>query len=154
MNYSTNKFGAECLKLAQNSKGTIKFGALLVKNGRILGRGWNRLASKDERAKMRYVDYCIHAEQAAILDAMLRHRNLEGGSIYVLGTNKNGTLTVRTERVFVCRKCPNALRQFGLTVHIPHIRGWVELTAEQAAITGKKLWGIGYWEKFAKGKKP
>lgn len=149
MKYEEDRFGKECLKLAQNCKSPVKFGAVLVKNGRILGRGWNRLSTKLERSQMSHVDYCIHAEQAAILDANSRHKNLCGGTIFVLGMNKNRILTTRTERVFVCRKCPVAFKNFELSVHIPHIRGWHEMSAEEAMKTGRELWGNGYWNKFA-----
>lgn len=150
MNYLTDKIGVECLKLASNSKGGVRFGAVLVKGNRILGRGWNRLATKEERAVLSHVDYCVHAEQAAILDALSRGHKIIGSKIFVLGTNKLGDLTVKKDKVFICKKCPHNLREYNITVNVSHIKGWFELTADQAAKTAIPYYGKGYWDNFAR----
>jgi len=153
MNYKTDTYGAICLELSTKSKSSLGFGAILVsKRGAILGMGWNRKATKEDRDMMKYVDYAIHSEQAAILDGLLRHRNIEGSQIYVLGqvmqgVNK-GLLTIKEEKVFICTKCPHAFLQYNISVNIPHKDGWLNMTPEEATETGKKFYGQGYWDKF------
>jgi hypothetical protein len=150
--YYNDKLGKRCLKLAQNCKSDIGFGAVLVKNGRVIGEGWNRWATDYDRSKMRYVDYAIHAEQACILNAMDKGFKPSGGQVYVLGIalkGKNkGKLTTREEKVFICKKCPHTLETFGVTVNIPHVSGWMNMTPDEAMITGKKFFGQGFWNNF------
>jgi hypothetical protein len=100
------------------------------------------------------VDYAIHAEQAAILDAIDNGYNPKNGTIYVLGFANSGPnkgkLTTRTQKIFVCRKCPHALKLYNINVCIPHIKGWTKLTPEQATQTGDKYSKNGYWKNFVK----
>jgi hypothetical protein len=98
------------------------------------------------------VDYCIHAEQDAILNAIRLGNNPENGTVYVLGFAnagpEKGKLTTRDKKVFVCKKCPHTLQQYNVSVCIPHIYGWCELTSKQAMYTGLLLAKDGYWKKF------
>ncbi len=58
--YENDTYGKECLIEAEKSKGRIGFGALLVKNNDILGRGWNHRPRPEERGIITHVDYAIH----------------------------------------------------------------------------------------------
>lgn len=153
--YESDKYGRACLKEAQKSKGQIGFGAVLVKNGKIIGRGWNRHSISKERKLHSHVDYAIHAEQACIIEALENKVDITGCEIYVLGIvllgHAKGKLTTRTKRVFVCKKCPpSVLIPYNISVNIPYISGWVKLNPEDAMKTATELCGKGYWEKFAK----
>lgn len=151
-NYEQDKYGKLCLSLAEQCKTDIGFGAVLVKNNKIIGQGRNRLASKEDRGIVPCVDYAIHAEQSAILDAINKGYNVTNGQIFVLGkclSGKNkGKLTTRTERVFVCSKCPHALLKFNVSVNIPHITGWMNIPPMEALEIGKKIANKGYWKDF------
>ena len=63
------------VELGQKGRGHTRpnppVGAVLVKNGRIIGRGWHRRAGGD------------HAEVAALKDARRRHHSPKGATIYV-----------------------------------------------------------------------
>jgi hypothetical protein len=154
MDYHTDIYGSMCLELSTNSKSSLGFGAILVsKNGAIIGKGWNRRSTKEEREIMHYVDYGIHAEQAAIVDAILSNLYVLGAQIYVLGQvltgpNKN-LLTIKDEKVFICTKCPHAFIQYNISVNIPHKDGWLNMNPEEATESGKKFYGQHYWYKFA-----
>lgn len=130
----------------------MKFGAILLKAGKIIGRGNNRLSTKEERARMRYVDYAIHAEQAAILDAIDNGYNPQGGTIYILGEVGKGVykgkLSTRDNPVFGCKKCPNAPIDYNVSINIPTLQGWKRLSPEQAKETAKGIQGI--WTNLVK----
>lgn len=154
--YEHDRFGKACLKEAKKSKSNLGFGAVLVRNGRIIGRGRNRWPTVEERRLLSHVDYAIHAEQACVADALLRSHKVAGSAIYVLGMVLHGTekgkLTIRDSKVFVCKKCPlSVLLKFNISVNIPHKSGWVRLSPEIAMRTAKKLCGKGYWDKFISG---
>ena len=155
--YTMDYFATHCLDLAKRSKSKIGFGAVLVnQDGLIMGVGWNRRATPEDRQTLPYVDYAIHAEQASIIDALsVGYKSIDGCSIYVLGmvlTGANkGTLTTRSNVEFICTKCPHALMQYNLSVYIPHVDGWRRMTAEEAVISGEKHRGRGTWSAFAKG---
>lgn len=159
-NYHQNEIAQACLTEAEKSKAEVSFGAILVNpdENEIIGRGYNRLSTKTERKLLTHVDYAIHAEQACVVDALkngFKKRELEELHllIYVMGIIKSGkhkgTLTVRKEKEFICRKCPpSVLFRFNITVCIPHINGWLRLTPEEASETGKAAADKGRWKKF------
>lgn len=151
MNYREDPIGRRCLTLAAQSKSRMKFGAVLVKSGKVIGTGWNRLSTLKERKLLSHVDYAIHAEQAAIAYALLNGRNIKDSEIFVLGfvAKDPRKLSQRAKQVFICKKCPHSFLRFGIAVNIPHISGWIRLTAEEAARTASVVCGKGYWTKFA-----
>jgi hypothetical protein len=150
--YENDKYGKECLKQAILCKTDVGFGAVLVKNNKIIGIGRNRHVTAEERKIIPYTDYAIHAEQSAILDALNNDENPDGGEVYVLGLclhGKNkGTLTTRTERIFVCHKCPHAFIKYNVSVNIPYINGWMNIPAKEALEIGKRVSQKGYWKDF------
>ena len=154
--YENDTYGKECLIEAEKSKGRIGFGALLVKNNDVLGRGWNHRPRPEERGIITHVDYAIHAEQAAFVDAVLkgmRKKELEGSQIYVLGRvlqgPKRGKLTTRRGKAFICKKCPRSVFvPFKISVWIPHTTGWLLLSPEEAIKTAGNVCGNGYWNNF------
>lgn len=152
-NYLKDRFGKVCLQLAHNSKGEMKFGSVLVKDGEIIGQGWNKRSVPEERARLTHVDYAIHAEQGAIYDALISGYDPTGSKLYVLGYSKSiEHLSVRTGKYFTCRKCPHAFKRFDINVYIPTPTKWVKLTPDEALTSAKEH--MGHWQNFiAKVKK-
>lgn len=154
-NYRDDPIGRVCLGLAKKSGSKIGFGAVLVKNGQIIGRGCNRLSTPWERRRLSHVDYAIHAEQACIIDALNHRRNVSGSEVYVVGmvlTGKNkGTLTVRSEKGYGCLKCPHTLERYNTPVNIPYVHGWVRLSPREAHATAKWFRGTGKWYTLVDG---
>lgn len=151
--YINDKYGKICLEWARQCKTKIGFGAVLVKNNIIIGQGRNRHSTPNDRFLIPGIDYASHAEQSCILDALRHGYDVTKGTVYVLGlclSGKNkGTLTTRTEHVFICSKCPRTFIKFNVSVCIPHINGWSLLEAKEAMEIGTKLANKGYWGKFA-----
>lgn len=150
--YLNDEYGKICLAMAKQCRTDVGFGAVLVANNRIIGQGRNRLATDEDRAMLSHVDYAIHAEQDAILDAIRNGWYINGSNIYVLGiclAGKNkGRLTTRTEHVFICRKCPHAFIRYNTTINIPHVDGWYPISPEKSLEIGIKLSNKGYWKEF------
>lgn len=126
-----------------------------LKDGHYLGGvGRNRLATNFDRKMIPHTDYAIHAEQSSILDAMLHGYDVEGGQVSVLGLclhgSSKGKLTTRTERIFVCRKCPHVFMKYNISVNIPFVTGWMNIPAEEAMTIGRMVADKGYWKDFVK----
>jgi len=167
-NYREDCYGKICLEYAVQCKTDVGFGAVLVKDGEIIGYGRNRQATKEERKFLKGVDYAVHAEEACIIDVLRktgcfdknqneRSKVLDGAEIFVLGLALRGPLkgrlTSRRDRVFVCVRCTrNVLIPFNVPVNIPRFSGWAQLTPQEAVVTSKRLCGNGYWKKFTKKK--
>ena len=152
-NYYNDEYAQICLGYATLCKTDVGFGAVLVsKDGEIIGSGRNRLATKEDRDLIPRVDYCIHAEQDAIACALRTGQDVNNASVYVLGkclSGKNkGKLTIRTEDVFICSKCPHVLIKYNIKVFIPHVDGWHSIEPHMALKIGKNLANKGYWKEF------
>lgn len=152
-NYFNDQYAKICLDLARQCKTYMGFGAVLVKNGIVIGSGRNKLSTIEERSTLSHVDYAIHAEQSAIYNAIQCGHDINGTTVYVLGlalSGKNkGTLTTRTNIEFICHKCPHTLIKYNVSVCIPHIDGWKKMSPQEAMKTGLYYKGSGHWNKFA-----
>ena len=150
--YLNDDYGKICLTWAKQCKTDVGFGAILVKNGKIIGQGRNRHSTIEDRKILPYVDYASHAEQSAIIDALNNGHDVIGGQIYVLGLclhGKNkGNLTTRTEHIFICSKCPHSFIKYNISVNIPHVDGWYTINPDESLKIGKKLSNKGYWKDF------
>ncbi len=154
-NYEQDEYGKLCLYMAKQCNTDVGFGAVFVdRNGFLAGIGRNRRATDRDRRMIPHTDYAIHAEQSAILDAIRRGYNVECGQVYVLGLSLKGTskgkLTTRTERIFICSKCPHVFTKYDVSVNIPYITGWMNIPANEAMEIGKKVANKGYWKNFIK----
>lgn len=122
-----------CGELAQNSDcNRMRYGAILEnKEGAIIGRGFNKklaLPALDlllDCCKLRDQmkiphgwrgEFCkaIHAEQAAVQDALNNGYSAEGGIITVCGFYLNGRLSILKEASFYCTLCSRFLFMFGV----------------------------------------
>ena len=150
--YLNDEYGKICLERAEQCKTDVGFGAVLVQHRRIIGTGRNRLATQADRNLIPRTDYCIHAEQDAIADALRHGYDVQDTQVYVLGIclhGKNkGNLTVRTEDIFICKKCPHVFIKYNITVNIPHVNGWHPIEPHRALEIGRKLADKGYWKEF------
>lgn len=160
-NYLNDEYGILCLNMAEQCKTDVGFGAVLVKHFNILnfetiiGIGRNRRSNFNDRYYISHVDYAIHAEQAAIMDAITHGYDPTNGRVYILGKclhGKNkGKFTIRTEDVFICRKCPHTFIKYNITVMIPHVEGWHPIEPQKALEIGTRLAQKGYWKEFVNG---
>lgn len=153
--YDEDTYGIECLIQARQGKSYISFGAVLVRDNVIIGRGRNRHATSEERALLSHIDYAIHAEQAAIIDAIRKGYDVTNSEIYVLGVVRSGRnkgkFSIRSIRGFGCRKCPHTFTKYNISVNIPLVNGWCKLSPQEAMETAKSFCGDGKWRRFSKG---
>lgn len=79
-----------------------RIGAVIVRGGRIIGRGHNKYSGKIEKfEKLLNIElWSLHAEMNAILDC---NGDVEGATLFVAGVKKNG------RRVY-CRPCEHCLK--------------------------------------------
>jgi len=81
-----------------------KCGAVVVKNGEVVGRGYNAPPNDDISQRMCQTDYrtslkpksdrtcCVHAEWRAILDAVRNYSDISGSALYFTRIDQNGNL--------------------------------------------------------------
>ncbi len=109
-------------------------GAVIVKDGVVIGEGWNTPAGNDEEQRTCEVtDYdwmkkkkadktcCMHAEWRAIIDALRHHSNdLAGSTLYFTRVDADGMLLKSGEPY--CTVCS----RFALDVGIAQFALWQE----------------------------
>jgi deoxycytidylate deaminase len=84
-----------------------RLGAVLVKNGSIIGIGWNQ--QKTHPIMSRYHPFnTLHAEAAAMADAGLRH--VGGATIYIARIGRRGDWRMAKP----CRGCFSLLLDYGI----------------------------------------
>jgi len=117
-----------CLELADNSTcGKKKYGSVIVKNGEIIGKGYNHPIREVEeelchpciREKINSgtrLEACaaVHAEQAAIIDSYKNKKDPEGAALYVAGKNADGETMVLDEKGFYCSFCSRIMAEAGI----------------------------------------
>ncbi|QAY08850.1 deoxycytidylate deaminase [Streptomyces phage BoomerJR] len=95
------------MELSANSNMKQKHGAVIVRSGRVLARGWNILKNNPENVSDEHIErFCsVHAEQMAIA----RCKKAAGAIIYI-ARNKDG------QGVFSkpCSACEKAIRLAGI----------------------------------------
>lgn len=105
----------EAIKLARkNNTDLARLGAILVKDGVIIGKGKNTRRSHplQFRFSKSSVKISLHAEIAAIADALRKYdeEDLKGSTIYVARILKSGS----TGKAKPCSVCQEALKHFGI----------------------------------------
>lgn len=113
------------LAAQQAKKSTCKKsqrGAIIVKDEKILGMGYNKLIGRDEcnpciredikdnsRAEL---CYAVHAEQEAIFDALEKHNDLKGSRIYHIKV-KDGKMEPSED--ISCTFCSRIVLRIGIS---------------------------------------
>lgn len=146
-----DRYAKECLRLASMSKGQMKFGAVLVKGTKIVGRGYNKRSTAEERKILSHVDYSTHAEQLSLINGLENIGDISGCRLYVTGyVKKKGQkiFSLRHGKYFTCRKCPHSLIRYNIPVYVATEEGWVKLTPQEALKSAKQH--KGYWQKVVK----
>jgi len=88
--YLNDPIGIVCLEMARQCRTNVGFGAVLFKNGKIIGKGRNRLATKEDRLLIPHTDYAIHSEQDCVADALRKGYDVVNTNVYVLGICLHG----------------------------------------------------------------
>lgn len=92
---------------ARHSRSEWKIGAVVVKGGKVIGRGYNRFSAQSNKVELKLgiVLYSLHAEMSAIMSS---DTALQGAKIFVSGyKGKNG------HRIY-CRPCRHCMRMIQL----------------------------------------
>ena len=131
-----------CINESVKSKSdSERYGAVLVYNDNIIGKGFNRRIIPEDTIRMGYAN---HAEVNTINDALLNNTFLEGSVIYVAGYfPKEGYLFLKEESaVFTCKYCPKHLINYGIdTIYTPSLDGWKLISSEEALSQAQTYWG-------------
>jgi deoxycytidylate deaminase len=150
MRYITNKaeksvaekFIIEAKAVAQEATCyRAKCGAVIVKDGEIIGRGYNSPPGNDgdeRRCKVKKNEYdikvtdktcCMHAEQRAIMDALRYHADkLDGSKLYFSRFYPDGRQRFVGEREgkvqLYCTVCTKMMFDVGIAEFVlPHVNG-------------------------------
>ena len=95
-------------KMANLSSGDYMLGAVVMKSGRVMGKGFNKYNAINAMARRFFGHPTIHAEIAAMSNAP--HGSLNGASIWVYRTRRDGSPGLS----FPCARCQVALKKFGI----------------------------------------
>ena len=124
-----DRYIQRCLELADKSScKKRKYGSVVVKNGEIVGEGFNHPASKEIEKILcnpciridinsgTELEKCadVHAEQAAIIDAYKHVNDLSGTVLYVTGRSPDGELIKKSEKGFYCSFCSRIMAEAGI----------------------------------------
>lgn len=145
--FSDDKFKL-CMALAIQSKGDQRYGSLLVKNTKILGKGFNRAISHPSFGRLeRHIrqGYANHAEVEAMDSAIDKNHRIKGASIYVAGffPKEAGLLFLHEE--FTCLRCTIVMQKYEIdTLFVPSLTGWLPKKVEELADEARKYVGGTY----------
>lgn len=119
----------EAIKIAQNATcKRAKCGAVVVKNGEIIGEGFNSPPGNDEterRCEIKKNTYdqkvtdktcCIHAEQRAIMDALCSNsKKIKGSQLYFARFYPNGEQRILGREIkMYCTICTKMMFDVGI----------------------------------------
>ena len=114
----------------------------MVKDGDILGRGYNRsvfCTTSDKPYGIIRQGYCNHAEIEALNDAIINGNNIKDAEIYVGGyfPKENNLLFLHNE--YTCLRCPPILKKFNVNViNIPTPNGWMPKKIDESFFEARK----------------
>lgn len=100
------------LKQARKSSYKHRLGACITLGRKVLGVGYNKVNRYQSRVKTTSWDGSLHAEIAAVLDALRNHpvERLRGTTVTVVRIGKSGELRL----AMPCKSCYNSLRNLGI----------------------------------------
>lgn len=141
-----------CRTLAINNSPCkkMKVGAVVLKDGTIVSRGWNypydgkkcEPCLREGVPSGTRLEMCrgVHAEQACILYALENKIDLKGGLMYVGAVRPNGEPLVKAIKEFSCTFCSRLLSQLDLIGVAEHtMRGVEILTMDEVMETSYKV---------------
>lgn len=101
------------IKLSQRSTlERAQIGAVLVKSGRVLAKGYNKINRYQGTIKSGHWKTSLHAEMACLLNLM-KLGNIEdaqGATMFVARHRRNGS----TGLAYPCKDCFEIIRSFGI----------------------------------------
>lgn len=129
-----DEYYRRCLENAIKSKSdSERYGAILVKDGKILGEGYNRAISHTYFKLDRILKqgYANHAEVEAMNNALEKEYDITDSDIYVAGYfPKTGILFFKEE--FTCKLCLPYFKKFQIrNIFVPLPSGWKKRTEEE-----------------------
>lgn len=129
-----NEYYKICIRNAKQSKAEgERYGAIIVKNGKILGEGYNRgiAHAKFKLDRILKQGYANHAEVEAMNDALTKGYDIDGSDIYVAGYfPKTGTLFFKTQ--FTCKLCIPYFKKFNIRhIFVPLPDRWNPRTIDE-----------------------
>jgi hypothetical protein len=119
----------QCMRFAAQSKGTERYGAIIIKDGRVLGGGFNRAIGHPAFRLERPIRQGManHAEIEAICDVLINApSDLEGADVFVAGYFPQlGRLFFQDK--YTCVRCPPHMQMQGLrSINLPLPSGWIK----------------------------
>lgn len=146
----SDKYYLHCLDLAKTSKGSERYGSLLIQNNKIIGEGHNR-AIVHKYFKLERIlrqGYANHAEIEALNQALFKEEEVEGSDIYCAGYFPDLKELFFHEE-YTCTKCTPHLEKYGIkNIFLPTPSGWVKRPFKEAKEEAKKYQkGTGTHEK-------
>jgi deoxycytidylate deaminase len=137
-----------CITLAGQTKNdhrcSEQYGSLLVKDGKVLGGGWNKCITHPQFRLERKIrqGWINHAEVEALNDVLDEKRNPRGATVYVAGFFcSTGRLFLHRE--YTCIRCISPLVEHGIeSICIPAPEGWVTKPIAEA-LTDARLFTNG-----------
>lgn len=137
-----DKYYKTCIGLSLLSKGEERFGSILVKDRKIVGKGFNRAISHPSFRRLdRQIrqGYANHAEVEALNDYLENGGNRLGGNIYCAGYfHKEKKLFFHKH--YSCILCPTHLKiQKIKNIFIPMPDGWIKRPLDEAYLEAKSF---------------
>lgn len=137
-----DEYYRRCISLALKSKGKERYGSLLVKDGAIIGEGFNRAIAHVSFGKLERVirqGMANHAEVEAINDAISRGENTKGASLYVAGFFPSQGLLF-FKNAYTCVRClPHIKAHEICCICIPKPKQWFEKSLSAALTDAEKF---------------
>jgi len=120
----------ELEKVTAESTWNPQYGAMLVKDGRILASGF-AYKPLNQQQLADHPLLGIHAEESALMSALKEHVDVRGADLYLMGRRENGE-TRYSDHSYCCVACSRLLLQSGIQgiVH-PTPQGWTRKTVAQ-----------------------
>jgi len=126
-------FYKKCISNAKQSKSkSERYGAIVVKNGEILGEGFNRAIVHPKFKLDRFLKqgYANHAEVEALNDAITKGYDVSDSDIYVAGYFTK-TKTLFFKQQFTCKLCIPYFKKFNIkNIYVPLPDKWNKRTVQ------------------------
>jgi deoxycytidylate deaminase len=138
----SDEYYLTCISEAIKSRGKHeRYGSLLVKDGKAIGRGFNRaiangLINLDREIRQGYAN---HAEIEAMNDALFKGFDISNSDIFCAGYfPKTGKLFFQQD--YTCTLCPKKMHPYGVkNIVIPTKNGWKIRPLEEAVEEARKF---------------